>query len=341
MVYLDGFIALLLLLILVSALVSMIKELIARFFNLRARALFRLLGDARAGADWAPAVGGMLQLFGARRQKVTPAMVRDRLLRPGMEAVRQSPAYRSPLGKLGFTEIRRHLLHQAPGLAQPAYSEFSAKLAGTARARRETLMAQYRAYAAALEQGIDDLLAEARAAFARRVQWVGFLVALLLAGAFNLDSVHLFGRLVNDAALRAQVTTRLGAGGELAAVREQLAVLARSDAAGGAAWRDDLAEAARLLNTATGGLAALELDIGLGRGFWDRWDRPAFRDPARNRQLWLWHLWSFLAWCGGILLTALLVSFGSPYLYDAMRLITQARELGRALGRRPGAAVSA
>ena len=333
MIYLDGLIALLLLLIFVSALVSMINELVARFFNLRARELFKLVTDPRLGAQWARPVSGMLQLFGTggKRRAAGPAEVRRHVLQPCVEALRQTPAYHSPLGKLGFEDIRRRLRQQVPGLAPQARAEFNVKLAATAPARRGKLAEQYRAYADALEQTVDELLSEARAAFARRVQFFGFLIALVLAGFFNIDSVNLFGRLVNDAALRAQVTTRLAEGGALAEVQKKLATLAQSEAQDAEAWRQNLGEAALLLDSTTGGLAGLDLEIGLGRGFWDHWQRPAFRDPARNGQLWLWHLWVFLAWCGGILLTAVLVSFGSPYLYDALQLVSQARRVGAAL----------
>lgn len=326
MVYLDGLISLLLLLIFVSALVSMVQELAARFFNLRARALFKLLSDDTVRARLAQPLAQAASVFAAGRggKRAGAARVERQVVAPWVEAIQGAADYRSPLGKLDFRTARRLLQRQVPGLAPAA---------------RLTLTAKAAPALAVVEEAFDELLEEARAAFARRVQGWGFLIALVLAAAFNLDSVNWFQRLVSDAGVRAQVTTRLAEGGELDAVREKLVALAQRDNAGAEAWRRDAVEAAELLATATGGLAGLRLDIGLGRGFWDRWDRPAFRDPNRNRALWLWHLWVFWAWLGGILLTALLASFGSPYLYDALQLIGQARDLARLGGR--GAGVTA
>jgi len=187
-----------------SIVCSAVQELIASFLHLRGKNL-------RKGVD---------QLMGEELSKELyershlNALITDRKILP-----RYAPSYVDPKaaaasitryvnaledGEAAAKDLMAKLDHLAEATGSPILKEVVSRVDGTVNGAIE----QAREIEAKAEEIFDETMDRISGWYARRAKFMIFLIALVLAGLTNADTLQLANRLWTDEALRLQMTAQ-------------------------------------------------------------------------------------------------------------------------------------
>ncbi|HEY6898579.1 MAG TPA: hypothetical protein VI279_15080 [Rhodocyclaceae bacterium] len=153
---------------------------------------------------------------------------------------------------------------------------------------------------------IDHALHDLGQAYRNWMQVVSFMLGLITAIAFNIDTLHLVNRLYSDKAMRDQAVAT-AEGLVSSAKPEQLQGCAKEWATNPGAVSKDCTQVARLLDSSTARQqpAVAALPIGWGEG----------KRPPNDMAL------SVIGW----LITAVAISFGAPFWFDLLSKLLSLR----------------
>ena len=327
---LDVAIGLIFTYLLLALLASAVRESFAGFFDLRAKGLRNALAHLLSAADAAgnpdpsvfQSVFGHSLVYGILPKKQDPSYVPAQSFTLAL-LERLKDGSQAPL----FTQIERGVAGIPGGPVKQTLQTFVTQAAGD----MEKLKTQIATW-------FDDAMDRVSGVYKRHSQAWMFVIGLAVAVLLNVDSINIAATLWNDPAKRDIV---VAAAQKYAASEEAKAAVAQAGAKSDEQQAADAEKAAKqLAEVANNQLAALPLPIG-----WDDMLRkiqcPDAKTPAECKPpplpSWCARLkliatafwqamtaWTLVGW----LITALAVSFGAPFWFDALGDVLKLRAAG-------------
>ena len=352
-VALDVAIGLLFIYLLYSLLATIIQEIIATFFSLRAsnleKAITRMLEDGSKNKNIVQAFykHPIIKFLGEdERNKKKPSYLKaDTFSKVIIDLLKGNSEEALKPG----TDIRP-LIQQAIDKGMIAWNTAGATSADAARIEKETILYlrsiwadaqgdvdRFRSY---LENWFEETMDRASGWYKKRTQRILFFIGLVLAASFNVNTIDIVKKLEKDPELRTELVTQADAftkahpnlDKELMQEKKEDVVMVQKDTTGRTSLKtlDSLNEAQYEKDTAkrnmlvkqateivTKDISSTNHILGLG------WTQKHFEEEIHQspKEIAVYFGLSLLGW----IITALAISLGAPFWFDLLNKMMQLR----------------